>query len=146
VSLVTAFQQKDIAKFKMIISSEKQILSSDPYMISYVNEISRILSDEIIGLSVNTYITADLRQLADRHNMEYAEIQDSLSFLITEGKQNGKISQAFRNCSNHFSFARRGVLLEGVFTGIRKIRKYKDENSTPAEDESCLVPTWAFAT
>lgn len=144
VALVEAFQHKDIRRYKRVAIAEKELLLRDRYMESYISEISRILIDDILGITVGAYITTDLLLLAHRHSLEYSEVQSSLAFLVTAEKQSGLISQVRRKFFNDFSIRRRGELLVNAFHGIERIQKIKEDSMHYFEDDFFLTPSWAL--
>ena len=90
--LVDAYQRDDVHAYEKVLQVNQDILS-DPFIAENIDEVTRNMRTKGVVKLIAPYTRMKLSWIAKQLKISEPEVQDILSFLIVDGKINGKVNQ-----------------------------------------------------
>lgn len=90
--LVDAYQRDDVHTYEKVLQGNQDILA-DPFIAENIDEVTRNMRTKGVLKFIAPYTRMRLSRLAQQLKISEPEVQDILSFLIVDGKINGRINQ-----------------------------------------------------
>ncbi|KAF2757308.1 PCI-domain-containing protein [Pseudovirgaria hyperparasitica] len=90
--LVDAYQRDDIHNYEKVLQNNKDLLA-DPFIAENIDEVTRNMRTKAALKLVAPYTRFTLEFISKQLKISLIEVQDIISFLIVDGKLNGKINQ-----------------------------------------------------
>jgi COP9 signalosome complex subunit 2 len=90
--LVDAYQRDDIYKYEDVLQKNKDLLA-DPFIAENIDEVTRNMRTKGVLKLIAPYTRKRLTWIADRLRIGEAEAQDIVSYLIVDGRVQGRIDE-----------------------------------------------------
>ena len=90
--LVDAYQRDDIYKYEEVLQKNGDLLT-DPFIAENIDEVTRNMRTKAVTKLVAPYTNLRLSWIADRLRIGENEVRDIVSFLIVDGRIQGKIDE-----------------------------------------------------
>lgn len=90
--LVDAYQRDDVHSYEKVLQRNQGILD-DPFIAENIDEVTRNMRTKGVLKLIAPYTRMKLEWIAEQLKISSPEVQDILSFLIVDGKIDGRINQ-----------------------------------------------------
>lgn len=90
--LVDAYQRDDITKYEDVLQKNTDLLA-DPFIAENIDEVTRNMRTKGVLKLIAPYTRMRLSKIAESLRIGVPEVQDILSYLIVDGRVNGRIDE-----------------------------------------------------
>jgi len=91
--LLAAYQRYEIDKFEKILNTNKKVILDDPFIAQFIANLLREIRTQVLLEIIKPYTKLTIPFISKKLNVQPAEVQELLVFLILDNRIVGQIDQ-----------------------------------------------------